>query len=43
VWYHRSMARLGWAMLFVLAFGPGLRAVDPPDPLSQARLLYNLG
>jgi tetratricopeptide (TPR) repeat protein len=35
------MARAGWAMLLVLVLAPGIRAADPPDPLAQARLLYN--
>ena len=39
--YHPVMARAGLALLLVLVLAPGARAADPPDPLAQARLLYN--
>jgi len=35
------MARAGWAMFLMLLMAPGVHAADPPDPLAQARLLYN--
>jgi hypothetical protein len=35
------MIRTACAVLVVLAAAPGARAADTPDPLTQARLLYN--
>lgn len=35
------MALAGWAILLVLVTAPSVLAADPPDPLSQARRLYN--
>jgi hypothetical protein len=35
------MARVAWAIFLMLLVAPGVRAADPPDPLVQARLLYN--
>jgi len=35
------MARAGWAMFIMLLMATAVRAADPPDPLAQARLLYN--
>jgi hypothetical protein len=35
------MAHASWALLLALVIAPAVHAADTPDPLSQARLLYN--
>lgn len=39
--YHRFMGHAAFAVFFLLIASPAVHAADKPDPLSEARQLYN--